>query len=1038
MSWDALRDRDSGRPRRHDSRPSQAKNSVQPQNRGGSLNPRSRSLRAAEPSQKPADVVPAAIEEELWFGGHDASLAEDAAARSMAALVGRIVGAKPFPESARRLAELTRKDVIRIEPIVQVLERDPALSVRLLRLVNSAGYALRQRCTSVRHAATLVGTDRLHQIATTAAVLDLFDSKGSIAAKIVEHSTIVGAFCRYFGAHLALPVDDLFTAGFLHDIGKLMLLETEGDQYFALLEKYADRPDSIHVVERSLYGFDHAVLAAHVLTAWNIPDPVPKIVAWHHDPTRAYRVSSMMAALVQTVRLADVAVYAMVSGVEQEQFATLASTESANYLDISEPQLSSMWDELQTLYRESVEQCRGENAPALDPRSLRPKQPLSIGVHSETPRSTELPLQFPCVVCGRPTFGNKCSACGGHMCPEHQEGREDWCTLCARDFHNVSSEAPQAMSPRLAVAVAIATAFISTAIGYETGGVRGSVRAVAGTVLLLLLVVLLVVAGRRLMLRFRFVRNRPNRAVEMPQESDGGLKSLVPPTTDRNLISPLSLRDPLTEQLRMSGAAIDRVMIREVPSVPSVIAPKPFEGLAESHPSSSKRLVPAAFAVTTPVRSAVAPNLDDERLAMQGRSLVTLPVPSTGPAHHEVPEPKRNVHDDTRQSQPELPSESSAIRPNESVEIDSDARNSELGLDVLDAIPRSDPPLGFSPQTAEWTEMRPAETRNSAKQDAARSGTYPSSAPAPANADADVAPQTEADHGQSQHPLAALGLNPAKYSKRPTLRGLEPSVKLENAADVATPNPTAQVPERQTLVGISADEVRRALASPLPPSNLVPLESPVTLAESTPEPAQAETTVESPASPAPIATDPATSESGILEQAQADSSLGTETTDAAPALPEQSQTRVVEPLEAPTAEVNDAVLQPADSVGSGDTSVAASTTPETSTAASLPHVTSPQATQAQAPAEQTSPDTVGASLEQQVLAQMGPDFQAKVMDLVAEKVASIVAERMLESLGNSGGKASPPSASKTPRVRKVTPPRDATETAKTSRRKASR
>ena len=206
-----------------------------------------------------------AIDEELWFGAaHDHAVAEEAAARSMAALVGRIIGAKPFPMTARRLADLTRQDVVRIEPVIQVLESDPGLSARLLRLVNSAGYALRQRCTSVRHAATLVGTDRLHQIATTAAVLNMFDSKGPAAAQIIEHSTVVGAFCRYLGAHLALPVDDLFTAGFLHDIGKLMLMETENEQYVELLTKCSTKPDTIHHLERALYGFDHAVLAAHV------------------------------------------------------------------------------------------------------------------------------------------------------------------------------------------------------------------------------------------------------------------------------------------------------------------------------------------------------------------------------------------------------------------------------------------------------------------------------------------------------------------------------------------------------------------------------------------------------------------------------------------------------------------------------------------------------------------------------------------------------------------------------------------------------
>lgn len=1038
MSWDALRDRDSGRPGQRDSRPGASPTpSLQPQSRG-SLSPRSVRVRAVSKAPPAAEVAPAAIEEELWFGGHDTSIAEDAAARSMAALVGRIVGAKPFPESARKLADLTRKDVIRIEPIVQVLERDPALSVRLLRLVNSAGYALRQRCTSVRHAATLVGTDRLHQIATTAAVLDLFDARGSIAAKIVEHSTIVGAFCRYFGAHLALPVDDLFTAGFLHDIGKLMLLETEGDQYFALLEKYADTPDSIHIVERSLYGFDHAVLAAHVLTAWNIPDPVPKIVAWHHDPTRAYRVSSMMAALVQTVRLADSAVCAMVAGADQEQFAKLGSSESASYLDISEPQLSSMWDELQTLYRESVEQCRGENAPALDPRSLRPKQPLSIASHDESPRSTELPLQFPCVVCGHPTFGNKCSACGGHMCPEHQEGREDWCTLCARDFHHVSSEAPPAMSPRIALGVAGATWIISTAFGYETGGLVGAARAAVGTVLLILLAVLLAVAGRRLLLRFRFVRTRPNRAIEMPQESDGGTQSLVPPTTNRELVSPLSLRDPLTEQLRLSGAAIERVMIREVASVPSILAPKPFEGLAEASPPSSRHVMPAVAGSTAALASATsgrqpASRMDDERLALQSRSLVTLPVPRE--------EPTALSPNDRTSAR-----ESTAIKPAESIDIDSGDRISELGLTGLPATPRSEPP------------PRPSSTGNDQPSPAAekleghRSGTFPSQPPtAPAEPLSGVA--VPADQGQSQHPLAALGLDPQKHSKHPARnsRGTAGTSRGE-----ANPNKEPSLySERQTLVGLSADEVRQALAAPAPPAGLAADSA------SAAEDVDRETLpTAAPAEPAirPITVNPAPIDVG--PEPTLDGAAQSRTAHVEPPLEE------LENLE----NLAGAVATHPDLAGSTDSPFSRSPSAEPSSAAESPEETidnpadsdleatiplmppseppqvAPRAAVATSqPPASPNPAPLGLSaaepsIEQQMLAKMGPEFQAQVMALVAERVASIVAERMLESFGKPVASEAPSSRTpKGPKVKKAAAHGEALNpAAKASRKRAPR
>jgi putative nucleotidyltransferase with HDIG domain len=561
-----------------------------------------------------------AVDEELWFGAqHDHAVAEDAASRSMAALVGRIIGAKPFPMTARRLADLTRQDVVRIEPVIQVLESDPGLSARLLRLVNSAGYALRQRCTSVRHAATLVGTDRLHQIATTAAVLNMFDGKGPVAAQIIEHSTVVGAFCRYLGAHLALPVDDLFTAGFLHDIGKLMLMETENEQYVELLTKCANKPDAIHHMERALYGFDHAVLAAHVLNAWNIPDPVPKIVAWHHEPAQAYKVSSMMAALVQTVRLADALVYVMQAEPEHQNIKELAQHESASYLDISEPQLAAMWDELQVLYNESREQCLGENAPALDPRSLRPKKPINASVAPIlSERTHELPKQFPCVECGCPTFGNTCQACGGNVCPDHQVGLDGWCSLCARDYRTEKHSTPVPAQAKWVFGILAAAVTISGAAGMVSSGGAGAVRAGVGTLLLGSLVTLLYVVGKQWFFRSRFVRSRPNRFIPEPLLNDGGTQSLVPPemhNTDRH-------------QPAHSASAILKANVRLIEPLKEIAIREISDhdyGLPESSRSQSDPMGgPRLDSAPTSEPSVI----DSARIRLQSNSLVTLPAPA--------------------------------------------------------------------------------------------------------------------------------------------------------------------------------------------------------------------------------------------------------------------------------------------------------------------------------------------------------------------------------------------------------------------------
>lgn len=474
-------------------------------------------------------------DEDVWFGGDDHA-AEARAEQSVAAVGARIIGAKPFPVAARRLEELTRNPKARLEQVVSVLETDPGLSVRLLRLVNSAGYGLKVRVTSVRHAAVLVGTRRLHQVATTAAILDLFEPNNDTALTLLEHATVVGSLCRYLAVHLGLPHDELFTCGFLHDIGKLMLLDTEGEKYAELVRTYGGAPDQLHSHERRLFGFDHALLGAHVLSAWNIPEPVPKVVLYHHQPARAMQ-DTLLSAMVHTLRLADLISYALALEVDAEGISLVTDSEAAQYLEISEPQVAAMWSDLRALADRSRARSNGQSdlevvAPRrLEvPRSLRPRRsgaPRSLPPSGTLPAANDLngsrpsevnevPAHFPCVACSKPSYGNTCPACRGQVCPEHQQGPDHWCVLCAREYDKFREK--NAVPVYLKVTGLTLAGF---SVGASVTGVMVSQTfavwklIVAPLTMLLLWGVLLPVA-HRLWQRKRFVRTRPKGRVPLP------------------------------------------------------------------------------------------------------------------------------------------------------------------------------------------------------------------------------------------------------------------------------------------------------------------------------------------------------------------------------------------------------------------------------------------------------------------------------------------------------------------------------------------
>jgi putative nucleotidyltransferase with HDIG domain len=486
-----------------------------------------------------------ALDEELWFGtpGDDAELEERAAA-SMAAVAARVLGAKPFPAAAKRLEELTRSPNAKIQQVVGVLESDPGLSMRLLRLVNSAGYALRVRCTSVRHAASLVGMRRLHQLATTAAVLDLFDGDRPVVRTLLTHAAIVGAISRYLAVHVDLQPDELFTCGFLHDIGKLMLLDAEGESYLELVNASGDQADTLHVLERERYGFDHAVLGAHVLKSWRIPNPVPRVVAWHHSVGRAYQGDPATAATVQALRLADQLSYLVRASEAPESITRAAESDAARYLGISEPQLAAMWQDLTRLAQRIGANPGASNEADVIPReeslppqmrtktSLAAKSAMSAAPPSAVPTVVavedplaEVPKHFVCVVCSKATHGHRCPVCSGHVCSAHQTGPEQWCTDCANVYSLEVGGSTIPIWGRVGAAMAIGVAgLISVVVALLSD--KPLLEAFVGAVLLASVCVMLAAVGRRVLLKRGFLHSR-GRVIEVDEES-----TVVAPASD--------------------------------------------------------------------------------------------------------------------------------------------------------------------------------------------------------------------------------------------------------------------------------------------------------------------------------------------------------------------------------------------------------------------------------------------------------------------------------------------------------------------------
>jgi len=194
-----------------------------------------------------------------------------------------------LPAAAAEVVRLIRDPEVGIAEISRAIEHDPGLTSNLLRMANSAYFGIARSVGSVQEAAVCLGTKRIFQMVIASAVSPLVQRpvKGYDlpAGKLWEHSVCVAAGAEQLAEELKLEAPShLFTAGLLHDVGKLVLgtfVDVDAGPIMALA---FDEEMSFEVAEAQVLGINHAEVGAALLDSWNLPKEIVDADRWHHDP----------------------------------------------------------------------------------------------------------------------------------------------------------------------------------------------------------------------------------------------------------------------------------------------------------------------------------------------------------------------------------------------------------------------------------------------------------------------------------------------------------------------------------------------------------------------------------------------------------------------------------------------------------------------------------------------------------------------------------------------------------------------------------
>ncbi|MFH1673515.1 MAG: HDOD domain-containing protein [Pseudomonadota bacterium] len=209
---------------------------------------------------------------------------------------------KPISEIARQVISRIEYSSCDIHELEKYILKDQALTANVLKICNSSYYGLQKRISSISRAVLLLGLRTLKNIVLTASMYKLYEDRidgySSEKGDLFKHSVCCGMVAELIARQKKFEEPEVaFTAGLLHDIGKVILDQYVFERFNLIMYMVINNKKSFVAAEKKLLGYDHAEAGGLVAEEWNLPPILLEAISFHHLPEKAKENPEIVSAV---------------------------------------------------------------------------------------------------------------------------------------------------------------------------------------------------------------------------------------------------------------------------------------------------------------------------------------------------------------------------------------------------------------------------------------------------------------------------------------------------------------------------------------------------------------------------------------------------------------------------------------------------------------------------------------------------------------------------------------------------------------------